>query len=592
MTKLLFFYFITIIHICILLVYSNSIASKIKLRYKFESSNILKRYKENYGVKEEYVKEKFHNQNAKKEVIIFKISIGSHNFTHRDVDKRLLMKFVDNNDSITNDIYDPEESSVRDNSTSSDETIYCTFKYCKIGFLYYKQNSGDQNISKDVGNVNEIFYIGFIKTNEFSNLILKILPTVDNKHIFNIVLCPDKKWIRSTPWPKYIPNTNNTMKFPVSYKNTNNSNYKFLHCHSGNDKTFLSCGRLEQLFMPPIDVGYGCTKLNSKNDNYTNNLEEKEVNLIVTFGYKFICNKKNILDSKYATYGILKPDDNNKLNSSIFTLFDKNIKFYSKQRIIMIPLDELNITNFNITDDLMGYTLTYEPKCTVPNLKATLHLKINDIVQNFEIKTKENSEEVKKYIIDKRKIKNAPVRCQVVPDGLKNPAFDNFYDYYYSTSLVMFDETKNRYKKVSDLQSLVSNAKYKCILNTNNGIPKYGELNFIKESKFTIILIESTTIDMFLFGALITVALLSIVGIFILKKFQPKKKKAHKIKSTSSSSSTSTSPSRSKSSSVISNVHNVPIIQKKAVNIVAKKIAGKNANKKATNNEDSIFILK
>uniref|UniRef100_A0A0N5BZJ9 6-cysteine protein n=1 Tax=Strongyloides papillosus TaxID=174720 RepID=A0A0N5BZJ9_STREA len=572
------------------------IASKIKLRYKFESSNITKRYKENYGVKEEYVEEKLHNQNGKRKVIVFKIPLGSHNFTHRDINKRLLMQFFNNNDSITNDIYASEESSVQDNSTSSDNTIYCTFKYCKIGFMYYKQNSSNHNVSKDIANVNEIFYVGFIKTNEFSNLILKILPTHGSKYTFNIVLCPDQKWISSKHSPKYIPNTNNTMKFPASYKNTNNQIYKFLYCHNGNDKKFLSCGRLEQLFMPPIDVGYDCTKLNSKNDNYTNNAGEKEINLAVTFDYKFSCNKKNILDSKYVTYGILTPEDNYKSNSLITTFFDKNFKLYSKQRIIMIHLDELNITNFNNTEDLMGHTFTYEPKCIVPDLETTLHLKINETVQNFEIKTEKNSKEVKNYIIDKREMKNVPVRCHVVPDKIKNPAFDNFYEYHYSTSLLMFDQTTSRYKKVGDLQSLISNAKYKCILNTNYGIPKHGQLNYIKESEFTIILIESTSIDMYLFGALIIVALLSIVGIFILWKFQPNNKKADDSISTSLSSSTSTSPSRSKSSSVISNVHNVPIIQKKAVNIgtknIAKKVAGKNANLKATSNEDSIFKLK
>uniref|UniRef100_A0A0N5B9N9 Uncharacterized protein n=1 Tax=Strongyloides papillosus TaxID=174720 RepID=A0A0N5B9N9_STREA len=242
------------------------------------------------------------------------------------------------------------------------------------------------------------------------------------------------------------------------------------------------------MFMPSIDVGYECEKYNDEEANRIHNKDEKH-NETSLLNNEIMC--KDVVMNKSSSLVIaFLPPGNNHDNASTFKLnvFDKNTKLYSGHRLHFVNDNDFSNKTWDI-ERSTGYAINYEPKCKVPNLNATLSLEINDVVQEFKNHSDKNSGGLGTYTFLSREIENASIGCNIVLDKTKHSAFNNFYELLYSTSLSIFDETTKQYKEVQNIQELVSNKKYKCILNIKGNNSRTEKPQFIKETEFIINLI-------------------------------------------------------------------------------------------------------
>uniref|UniRef100_A0A0N5C016 Uncharacterized protein n=1 Tax=Strongyloides papillosus TaxID=174720 RepID=A0A0N5C016_STREA len=318
------------------------------------------------------------------------------------------------------------------------------------------------------------------------------------------------------------------------------------------------------MFLPLIDVGYDCDKY-SEGVGTSDDGRISRQYLIIKSDNKIMCLSGDILDSSDLIVSVLLSDYNYESNSNVFDIFNKS-KIYSGQRFHVRRMVFFN--SEIIVDDSIGeksgYLHRFDTYWTVPNINATLRLKIDGIVQKHKNKIEDNFESIDTYLIDKRKIDNGLVGCHAVPDDVKLPLFEDFYEKRYQTHLLMLNEKTNEYTKVYDINSLVSNKKYKCILNVNSSISDIGILNYILESEFTIQFVDSSFTIWVIFGVSIGIISLLIIDLIIFKKSKLRKKKSNN--SSSISTSISSSESTTKHSTIITGVANVPIIQKNNVN--------------------------
>uniref|UniRef100_A0A0N5BQK1 Uncharacterized protein n=1 Tax=Strongyloides papillosus TaxID=174720 RepID=A0A0N5BQK1_STREA len=409
---------------------------------------------------------------------------------------------------------------------------------------------------------------------------MKLLRHYD-KHTFHVVVCPAENWIQRNSLTEYIVDMESVVDFPKQEKIILHNFYKILICQNNNVKTFTKCGHIRQLYMPPVDVGYKCDKRILK-DVGKNNSTYHRAN--IDSNYQITYEGKNLLKSTYATYLALSPEKNYKSNITEVNFYNYKSKFYSGQRLIYGIYKEYHKNEDNFGKSTRGYTYTYHAKYLLPEIYATLRLKINGVIQKFLNKIDENFGKIDVYTFDRREIKDAPMGCHAVPDKITYPAFNDFYERRYSTLLLIFDETAQQYKKVHNIQGLVSNKKYKCILIIKGSNSKTKKPNFIKETEFVINFIDEISPIWIIFVVLVIITVLLIVGFIILKRLQLKKKKSN------DSLSTSSSKSKTKSLTVTSKVPKVPTTQKKnafkTYMNIAKTMVTKNWN---TNNKVTNF---
>uniref|UniRef100_A0A0N5BK25 Peptidase S72 domain-containing protein n=1 Tax=Strongyloides papillosus TaxID=174720 RepID=A0A0N5BK25_STREA len=326
------------------------------------------------------------------------------------------------------------------------------------------------------------------------------------------------------------------------------------------------------MFMPRIDVGYQCDEYNEEETKRIHNKYVNESFMIPLSSGGLTCNDVDIYGSSSFVIGVLPPG-NNYDNVSDFkvNVVNNRTNLYFGHRLHSLNVSEV-YEHYEEAELYLGYAIHYEAKCKIPSLSATLRLKINGTIQEFENKTEDNLGGMNIYTFDRRKIKDAPIGCHAVPDEIKHPALNDYYELLYSTSLLMFDEAAQKYIKVDDSQKLVSSSKYKCILNMKSNNSEIDKPNYIKETEFTINLTGEDlkkTADSkkfnksyiwIIIGVLIFVVLLLIIGFVILKKLQLKRKKSNN--DSSASLLASSSQSKAKSPTVVSKTPDASIIKK------------------------------
>uniref|UniRef100_A0A0K0EW82 6-cysteine protein n=1 Tax=Strongyloides venezuelensis TaxID=75913 RepID=A0A0K0EW82_STRVS len=458
------------------------------------------------------------------------------------------------------------------------------FYYCNFFEIFYKI----YKCSKNPYESNDYIYIGFTKSHEYDNFVLKLIPKSNtNKDIFSIVVCPGPDWMPKSSNSDYIGTWENYL-LTLKLKDFSKEYFlKYAYCHDVGVKTFVKCGNLKQKFLPSIDVGYQCEDYNNEEANRIYNKDKKN-SVASLSGNELICKDTMLYESKLVVIAFLPPGNQyyNIHEYSIEKLVNQT-KIYVGHRLHILNYDDFIKRRWGI-ENSFGYVLNYEAKCSVPTISANLRLKINGTVQGFENKIDEKFGREDIYTFHSREINNSSIGCHIVLDGFEHPAFKDFYGHIYSTSLMMFDETIKKYIKVDGVQNLVSNRKYKCGLIIKGRNSKIQKPDYIKETEFIINIIyekthESNTWIIFVISILVIVILL--IGLLFLKKLKSKKKKPKSGSSTSSSTSQSTT----KTSTVISKISNAPIIKTnnadKTCTKMAKTIATKNIvkNNKVTN---------
>uniref|UniRef100_A0A0N5C017 Ig-like domain-containing protein n=1 Tax=Strongyloides papillosus TaxID=174720 RepID=A0A0N5C017_STREA len=383
---------------------------------------------------------------------------------------------------------------------------------------------------------------------------------------------------------------------------------------NSSSEIFLKCGQIKQKYVPPIDVGYACCFA----DNETvltylghDQFHFNNMNLNIDSYNGLLHNELgNLLNSSFISLLILLPENNFNSTSAVIGRYNNDSKLYSGQTVFVLPLKWYEESNYKVSAFPSGYPFHYNSQFLVPNIETTLRLKANDKVQRF--KTTNSSEGTDIYTIDLREMNNGHVGCHAVPDNITHPGFKDFYEKRYKTNLLMFDEKTDKYLEVYDIKSLVSNSKYKCVINVDTITSDNKKPKFIKETNFTISFSnESSFTTWIIIGVSVSIISLLVIGLIIYKKLKPRKIESDNTPSIGISTPTSTS----KSSTVTTSVVNAPIIQNKKVaplsNSIGKKIVTKNSNinannqmKKVTNKtvakksnvkqicEDSVFQMK
>uniref|UniRef100_A0A0N5B484 DarT domain-containing protein n=1 Tax=Strongyloides papillosus TaxID=174720 RepID=A0A0N5B484_STREA len=340
------------------------------------------------------------------------------------------------------------------------------------------------------------FYVGFEKIDKNENFIIQLSPKLNDKYSFHVAVCPGKEWLSNYSSTEYIVDKNNILDLPKNKYHPFRYINKIIYCHDNHlANKFVKCGQLNQMFLPPIDVGYDCDKY-SEGVGTSDDGRISGRYLEIKSDSKIMCLRYNLLNSSRLIFSVFLSEYNYESNSNIIDIFNNKSKIYSGQRFHFKPMDFFNseiIVDHSIGEE-SGYLHECDSHCTVPNINATLRLKINGIVQKHKNKIEDNFESIDTYLIDKRKIDNGLVGCHAVPDDIKLPLFEDFYEKRYQTHLLMLNEKTNEYIKVYDINSLVSNKKYKCILNVNSSIADIGILNYITESEFTIQFVDSSFI--------------------------------------------------------------------------------------------------
>uniref|UniRef100_A0A0K0EW61 EGF-like domain-containing protein n=1 Tax=Strongyloides venezuelensis TaxID=75913 RepID=A0A0K0EW61_STRVS len=529
----------------------------------------------------------------RKDTLAYKLSLNDDFLKAKEYNSELIFSLkstiMDVNKFLYN--FDHNEKKKKTKKIGAD-TFYCNLNFCNIGFLSdcnkIKILVRDFSYTEDCRNTN-YFYIGFTESEKYRNFILKLIPKNNyKKYVFSVVFCPNKDWVEKENKIEYSLDDSNLVD---TRKLDDYNSYlilKLAHCHNNNEN-FVKCGRLDQRYMPSIDVGYDCSDYNKKEANKIHNKDEKKTDIIVISNDTLMCNGHNILKSSSRIISILSPENiYNEAGTLNVGAIDKITNLYPEQELQLIDVNDI-IKTYPKAGTYLGFVVNFEPKCRVPYLNVKLSLKINDSIQKFQNKVGNTFREIDTYVVDRREMNNAHVGCHLVFSEKKHPAFNDFYENCCQPSLLMLDRKTGKYIEITNIQSLQPNNKYKCALKVKNTNFKSGGKKYIHETDFTIHLIDLSLNDTsssesnftvwVIFGVFIIVIILLIIGLIILKKI--KKKKSNN----NSNSSSSTSQSTTTNTTVISKIFNTPIIKKninKTCTNMGKTSVTKNLN---TNNK-------
>uniref|UniRef100_A0A0K0G3X6 EGF-like domain-containing protein n=1 Tax=Strongyloides venezuelensis TaxID=75913 RepID=A0A0K0G3X6_STRVS len=620
MSKLFYLYLVCITSKFISVKCKESQNKNFKLRYEHKDSKLgVLDGTYIHGERQKIMEINLHNKILERELVLFKLPLKSYIYNN-GMQIHPNIEFKVDETILSQNVYTPLNTGNQSQiSLQSLGTILsCSLYQCRIGAMYYKEMQTSDDILKYFPNVDEIFYIAYIKTETVKLHILMSVEKFSNKHIYHIIFCPKETWISTYALTKYIVDKNDIINFPDNKNGKYKYYYKIFHDQNKNPKKFIKCGELKQLFMPSIDVGYACCRnainQNSDQNNYKNPAIFSSEYLTIDSNYS-LTNKEHetLLNSSIIAYLVLSPENDNKSKSTVISMYNSESKLYSGQRLSYTTIDQFskyeNLVNYNDS----GFAVIITPLYVVPDINATLRLKVNGRVQNFKNKIDKKFGRIDIYSVDIRGMDNVQVGCHAVPNEMEHPAFEDFYEKRFQTRLLMFDEKTSKYNEISNIKSLVSNTKYKCSLNIEATDNENLKRKYIVETEFSINLIDTSFIMWIIFGVSVFMILLLIVGFIIYKKRQLRKKRFNKGLSMDGSTSTtrstskcisqfpskctsqSTSKSRSNSSTTTSFVKNVPIIQNKIVNRGPKNIDKKIATKTSSVNqmiEDSVFQLK
>uniref|UniRef100_A0A0N5B2R8 6-cysteine protein n=1 Tax=Strongyloides papillosus TaxID=174720 RepID=A0A0N5B2R8_STREA len=540
------------------------------------------------GEVREHVKFKFYGRDVTKSLILYKIHIPRKFSDDGHYDNKFIaiIKNIHKDKTVNSYFFKPELEFYSFTKTGyKGRGITCKLFKCNIGIVYYCPH-GYRNC-EDTNEIKNFFYIALTKSHDYDNLVLKVIPKYKNTNIFSVMVCPGSTWLTQTSNAEFIETEDNALTRFTSQKSSKNFTLKYTYCHDIGNKSFVKCGYVKQMFMPSIDVGYECYEYNQERAPYLINGHIEEINMVTSSSGELTCYGA-IIDRPSSPVIAFLPPENNNINTFKISRFTRNTKLYPGYKLHYVKINDFS-PNYLKSDNHLGKSFNYEAKCIIPPLNATLRLKINGFIQEFENKVDGNFGKIDIYTFDRKEIEDTLIGCHAVPDEMKHPAFSDFYALLHPTSLLMFDETTRKHIEVISTKQLVPNKKYKCILKYGNS--KNKKPNYIKETEF-VINFTGEYLYWIIFGVFILVTSLLIVGLVIYKKIQSKKKKQNN--SSSTSSSMSSSQSTTKSSTVISEVSNVPIIQNKNVAAkstnMGKTMVNKNANinNKVTNLEQKV----
>uniref|UniRef100_A0A0K0F1I8 6-cysteine protein n=1 Tax=Strongyloides venezuelensis TaxID=75913 RepID=A0A0K0F1I8_STRVS len=582
MTKLLYINLKFIIPTCILFGFITTKdvfnAKDLELKYyRYDSTgdSYLGTFK---GEVKENVKFKFYDHDVTKNLILYKIHIPKEFSTYDLFNSEFIMtvKNIRDTKGVYTHNFKPEVDIIfLYKDKHYDGAFTCKLYLCHIGIVYHCPG-GSRNCDNKY-EIETFFYIGLTTSHEYNNLVLQYIPKTNNTNTFSVIACPTSTWLTQNSNAEFIESEDNAVTRVTFSESSKKYTLKYIYCHNIDIKSFVKCGYVKQMFLPPIDVGYQCYKYYQQKPISIRNGHEKEIYMVTQSNGELTCNNAFMDKPSSPVIAFLPPENNfNNANSFKISRFIRNMKFYHGHRLHYINLEHYDYDSIERRDTL-GYSNNYEAKCITPTLNATLRLQINGIIREFDNKVDSSFGKIDIYSFDRKEIKDALIGCHAVPDEMKHPAFSDFYALYYSTSLLMFDETSEKAIEVKSSQQLVSNKKYKCILKDGNS--KNKKPSYIKETVF-IINFTGEYMYWIIFVIFILVTALLIVGLVIYKKIQSKKKK--RSSSSSTSSSISSSQSTTNSSTVVSEVTNVPILQDKNVAAkstnMGKNVVSKNAN--------------
>uniref|UniRef100_A0A0N5B8U7 EGF-like domain-containing protein n=1 Tax=Strongyloides papillosus TaxID=174720 RepID=A0A0N5B8U7_STREA len=574
MTKFIYIHLIFVIHICYLfgLITSDDSfrAEDYRLEYYRNSGDTNFNWKHFNGIKLNHRKFKIGSFNLNKSVIVYKIHLTRDFLIGRSYNSELRISIFNVHDlsikkDITPNLLPREYNSKNSRFERKEGFLTCNIFKCHIGILYRCLDV--VNNCSDSYEAANFFYIAFEKSSEYDNLVMKLITKNNNNtYMFSVVVCPGKTWLPPSSNFEYIPTGENSITKLVSNDSSREYAVKFVYCHETGVKTFTKCGYLKQMFMPQIDVGYQCDVYNEMETSRIHNNYVTESFMIPLSSGELTCNGVDISNSSSFVIGVLPPGNNyNNVSDFKVNVVNNRTNLYSGHRLHSLNVSEV-YEHYEEAELYLGYAIHYEAKCKIPSLNATLRLQIDGTVQEFDNKKEKNIGGMNIYKFDRRKIKDAPVGCHAVLDEIKHSALNDYYKLLYSTSLLMFDEAAQKYIKVDDIQKLVSNGKYKCILNMKSNTSEIDKPNYIKETEFTIDLTGEDlkkTADYkkfnkshiwIIIGVLIFVVLLLIIGFIVFKKLRLKGRKSKKNSSLnlSVSSSLQVSELKPKSPSALS----------------------------------------
>uniref|UniRef100_A0A0N5BCI9 EGF-like domain-containing protein n=1 Tax=Strongyloides papillosus TaxID=174720 RepID=A0A0N5BCI9_STREA len=578
MAKLSYIYLTFIIHACILFGLITSLdllrAEDYHLEYWRYSGDDYSYWFHFVGERQNNMNFKVDGYNLTKPLILYRLHVKRDFLIDRkyDGEMRIFLKNIPANKYETNKLK-PKEYILRNGEKVYQyDALSCNLYKCRIGAFYYC-SYGTYILfpfCKNAPEAKDFIYMGFTKSHEYDNLVLKLIPKSNtNKNIFSIAVCPGPSWLPQSSNSEYIPTWENNVT-TLEFKNPSRVYFlKYAYCHNIGSKTFVKCGKLKQMFMPSIDVGYQCDDYNNEKANFIHNHKEK-TSVASLSGNKLICKDTMLYESKLGVIAFLPPGNQyHKIDEFSIEKLVNQTNLYAGHRLHILNTQDFFDLGSNI-ESSFGYIMNYEAKCSVPTISATLRLKIDDNVQGFDSKIDQKFGRKDIYTLFSGEIKKASIGCHIVLDEMKYRTFKDFYGLRYSTSLTMFDETTEKYITVDGVKNLVSNRIYKCILITKGNNSKIKKPDYIKETEFIIVL-TGEYFYWIIFGVFILITALLIAGLVIYKKLQLKKRKTDI--SLSTSSSMSSSQSTSKSSTVVSEVSNVPIIQNKNVATKSRKMS-------------------
>uniref|UniRef100_A0A0N5C4H1 EGF-like domain-containing protein n=1 Tax=Strongyloides papillosus TaxID=174720 RepID=A0A0N5C4H1_STREA len=447
---------------------------------------------------DKYTKSYCHD-NIERSVNVYKLSLTDDFLKSEKYNDKLVLSINEVVRKVKIELYisRPYANLIGDSFEVLTKHLFCNLRYCEIGFFHScdrnSQNSGIFGALLTVfrSEMFGYYYIGFTSSNEYRNLILKLIPkNNDNKHVFNVVFCPGENWVHKRSEVDYFLDDSNLVGAILMDNSTRRLFLKLAYCHNNNNKIFIKCGRLDQKYMSSIDVGYECNDYNKEEANRIHNKDEKKTDMLVISNDILMCNGHNIFKSSSIIISVLPPENNfNKAGIFKVSKVNQTTNLYPEQELQLIDVNDIIKTHSGATEYL-GYVVNYEPKCRVPYLNVKLYLKISDTIQKFENKANDNFGKIDTYVVDRKGINSVPVGCHVVFDEKKHPAFNHFYENCCQPSLLMFNGKTKKFIEITDIQSFQPNNMYKCALKVKNANSKSGQQKYIHETDFTINLID------------------------------------------------------------------------------------------------------
>uniref|UniRef100_A0A0K0EV24 Uncharacterized protein n=1 Tax=Strongyloides venezuelensis TaxID=75913 RepID=A0A0K0EV24_STRVS len=289
-------------------------AEDYRLEYYRDSGNNIFYWKHFNGTKLYNVEFKIGDFNLNKSLIVYKIHLTRDFLIGERYNSELRVSIFNvaellNKEDITHNLLPRKYNFGNNKFIKHEEFLTCNLFKCHIGTLY-RCIPGTNNCSGSY-EAADFFYIGFEKSSEYDNLVIKIITkNYNNTYMFSVVVCPGTTWLPQSSNSEYIPTGENSITKLTSNESSREYTLKFVYCHETGVNTFAKCGYLKQMFMPQIDVGYQCDDYNKEETKRIHNKNESESYMIPLSSGEFKCNDVDIYNPSSFVIGVLPPGNN------------------------------------------------------------------------------------------------------------------------------------------------------------------------------------------------------------------------------------------------------------------------------------------